>query len=38
MKKSKTPVKGPFEDTESIEVTTLLADVTFIGKLRCNAI
>ena len=32
MKKSKTPVKGPFEDTESIDVATLVAEVTSSGS------
>ena len=32
MKKSKTPLKGPFEDTESIDVTTLVAEVTSSGS------
>jgi len=32
MKNSKTPLKGPFEDTESIDVTTLVTDVTSSGS------
>jgi len=32
MKKSKTPFKGPFEDTESIDLTTLVAEVTSSGS------
>ena len=32
MKKSKTPVKNPFEDTESIDVTTMVAEVTSSGS------
>lgn len=32
MKKGKTPLKGPFEDTESIDVTNLATDVTTSGS------
>ena len=34
MKNSKTPLKSPFEDTESIEVTTLATDVTLSGSFN----
>ena len=32
MKNGKTPLKGPFEDTESIDVTTLVTEVTSSGS------
>ncbi len=32
MKKSKTPLKGPFDDTASIDVTTMVAEVTSSGS------
>lgn len=32
MKNNKTPLKGPVEDTESIDVTTLVTDVTSSGS------
>ena len=32
MKNNKTPLKGPFEDTESIDVATLVTDVTSSGS------
>ena len=32
MKNSKTPLKGPLEDTDSIEVSTFAADVTLSGS------
>ncbi len=32
MKNSKTPLKGPLEDTESIDVATLVSDVTLSGS------